>query len=64
MVNAEETHAQFGCTESVQFIMEFHLKWVYIARYVLIYKLDGAPWLRIIFGPQFTQIMLIKYKTP
>ena len=29
--------------------MEFDLKWVHMARYELILKLDGAIWLRIIF---------------
>jgi len=31
--------------------MQFDLKWVHMARYELILKLDGAPWLRIIFTP-------------
>ena len=29
--------------------MEFGLKWIYMARYELILRLDGALWLRIIF---------------
>ena len=29
-------------------IIEFDLKWVHMARYELILKLDGALWLRII----------------
>ena len=32
-------------------IMEFDLKWVHMARYELILKLDGALWLRIILKP-------------
>ena len=35
--------------------MEFDLKWVHMARYELILKLDGALWLRIIFKPLLTQ---------
>ena len=35
----------FICLE----IMEFDLKWVHMARYEPISKLDGAIWLRIIF---------------
>ena len=31
--------------------MEFDLKWVHMARYELILKLDGALWLRIILKP-------------
>ena len=34
--------------------MEFGLKWVHIARYELILRLDGALWLRIIFKPLLT----------
>ena len=34
--------------------MEFDLKWVHMARYELILKLDGALWLRIIFKPLLT----------
>ena len=36
-------------------IMEFGLKWIHMARYELILKLDGAPWLTIIFKPLLTQ---------
>ena len=32
-------------------IMEFNLKWVHMAQYELILRLDGAPWLRIISKP-------------
>ena len=32
-------------------IMEFGLKWVHMARYELILRLDGALWLRIIYKP-------------
>ena len=32
-------------------IMEFGLKWIHMARYGLILKLDGALWLRIISKP-------------
>ena len=35
-------------------IMEFDLKWVHMARYELILRLDGALWLRIIFKPLLT----------
>ena len=35
-------------------IMEFGLKWVHMARYGLILKLDGALWLTIIFKPLLT----------
>ena len=41
-------------------IMEFDLKWVHMARYGLILRLDGALWLRIIFKPLLTQKWLIK----
>ena len=34
--------------------MEIGLKWVHVARYELILKLDGALWLRIIFKPLLT----------
>ena len=34
--------------------MEFDPKWVHMARYELILKLDGAIWLRIIFKPILT----------
>ena len=42
---------------SIKFMknMEFYLKWVHVARYELILKLDGALWLRIIFNPLLTQ---------
>ena len=36
-------------------IMEFDLKWVHMAGYELILKLDGALWLRIISKPLLTQ---------
>ena len=35
-------------------IMEFGLKWVHMARYELILRLEGALWLRIIFKPLLT----------
>ena len=35
-------------------IMEFGLKWVHMARYELILKLDGALWLTIISKPLLT----------
>ena len=35
-------------------IMEFGLKWVHMARYELILRLDGALWLTIIFRPLLT----------
>ena len=34
--------------------MEFGLKWVHMARYELILRLDGALWLRIILKPFLT----------
>ena len=34
--------------------MEIDLKWVHMARYELILRLDGALWLRIIFKPLLT----------
>ena len=34
--------------------MEFGLKWVYMAQYELILKLEGALWLRIILQPLLT----------
>ena len=34
--------------------MEFCLKWVHMARYELILKLDGALWHTIISGPLLT----------
>ena len=35
--------------------MEFSLKWVYMAWYGVILRLDGALWLAIIFKPLLTQ---------
>ena len=35
--------------------MEIGLKWVHMARYGVILRLDGALWLRIIFKPLLTQ---------
>ena len=43
-------------------IMEFDLKWVHMARYELILRLDGALWLRIIFKPLLTPKRAIKIK--
>ena len=40
--------------------MKFGLKWVHMARYELILRLDGAPWLRIISKPLLTQKCHIK----
>ena len=34
--------------------MEFGLKWVHMARYELMLRLDGALWLRIILKPLLT----------
>ena len=34
--------------------MEFGLKWVHMARYGMIFRLDGALWLTIIFKPLLT----------
>ena len=36
-------------------IMKIGLKWVHMARYELILRLDGALWLTIIFRPLLTQ---------
>ena len=38
------------------------LKWVHMAQYELILKLEGALWLRIIFKPLLTQKWPIKSK--
>ena len=35
--------------------IEFDLKWVHMARYELILRLDEAQWLRIISQPLLTQ---------
>ena len=35
-------------------IMKFGLKWVHMARYELILRLEGALWLTIIFKPPLT----------
>ena len=35
--------------------MKIALKWVHMARYELILRLDGALWLPIIFKPLLTQ---------
>ena len=43
--------------------MEFDLKWVHMARYELILRLDGALWLTIIFKPLLTPKRAIKIKT-
>ena len=40
--------------------MEIGLKWVHMARYELILRLDGALWLRIIFKPLLTPKGAIK----
>ena len=42
--------------------MEFGLKWVHMARYELILRLDGALWLRIVFNPLLTPKRAIKFK--
>ena len=42
--------------------MEFGLKWVHMARYELILRLDGALWLTIIFKPLLTPKRAIKTK--
>ena len=42
--------------------MEFVLKWVHMARYELILRLDGALRLRIIFKPLLTPKGAIKTK--
>ena len=36
-------------------IMKIGLKWVHMARYELILRLDGALWLTIILKPLLTQ---------
>ena len=40
--------------------MKFGLKWVHMARYELILRLDGALWLTIIFKPLLTPKRAIK----
>ena len=42
--------------------MEFGLKWVHMAQYELILKMDGDLWLRIIFKPLLTPKGAIKSK--
>ena len=42
--------------------MEIGLKWVHMARYELILRLDGALWLTIIFRPLLTPKGAIKIK--
>ena len=42
--------------------MEFDLKWVRMAQYELILKLDGALWLRVISKPLLTPQRAIKIK--
>ena len=42
--------------------MKIGLKWVHMARYGLILKLDGALWLRIIFKSLLTPKGAIKIK--
>ena len=42
--------------------MEFGLKWVHMAQYELMLKLDGALWLRIIFKPLLTPKRAIRMK--
>ena len=42
--------------------MKFGLKWVHMARYELILRLDGALWLRIILKPLLTQKWPISLK--
>ena len=44
-------------------VIEFCMKWVHMARYELILKLDGAIWLRIISKPLLAQSWPIKHKT-
>ena len=41
-------------------IIKFGLKWVHVARYELILKLDGALWLRIISNTPLTPRRAIK----
>ena len=42
--------------------MESYLKWVHMARYELILRLEGALWLTIISGPLLTQKGAIQIK--
>ena len=42
--------------------MQFGLKWIHMARYELILRLDGALWLRIIFKPLLTPKTTIQIK--
>ena len=41
-------------------IMQFDLKWVHMAQYELILRLDGALWLMIILKPFLTPKRVIK----
>ena len=43
-------------------IIKIGLKWVHMARYELILRLDGALWLPIISGPLLTQKWPIKWR--
>ena len=50
-------------------VMELGLKWIHMARYELILKLDGALWLTIISKPLLTprraiQIQLVFFSSP
>ena len=42
--------------------IKFGLKWIHMAQYELILRLDGALWLRIIFKPLLTPKMVINKK--
>ena len=42
--------------------MEFEMKWVHMAPYELILRLDGALWLPIILKPLLTPKRAIKIK--
>ena len=48
------------CRINFMTIMEFGLKWVHMARYELMLRLDGALWLRIILKPILTPKGAIK----
>ena len=42
--------------------MEIGLKWVHMAQFELVLRLDGALWLTIIFKPLLTPKRVIKIK--
>ena len=63
-LRVNETDARNFEVSNMKFmkIMEFDLKWVHMARYELILRLDGALWLRIISKPLLTQTRVTRIK--